>query len=824
MPARSGRLAAAPRSVRLAGRVRCRASGRGCPGTSAGPRPVARCAPRTRPPAGWPAATSTGCSAANQASAAFRSGSCSGVTPGPGAGRSIGLRAGFSRRLPAGRCARVVQEPLPGGGPLLAVGRTGRAAPSRTRGAGRGSCTGRAGSVSRWARVSSASSGRTRRGGQAGEAGRRRARDVRAGARPEQPEQPGRRRVAQACGTTRRSTARTSVGRVAGVETRRARLCSSVARRPARSASRCGRVAAARRRRRPAPAAAARSGAMMSATAAGSAVDPVGAEPAGQQLRAPRLAEQVERHRVRALGGDQAGELVAAGHQDQAAGRAGQQRPDLVGVAGVVERRSAPAGRPARCGRAPAWASGSAGIRSAGTPSASRKPRTASAGSTGDRGGVEAAQVHVELAVREPVARPGAPSARPARSCRRRRCRTAPRRSPPAAGRSSVTGEMRVQPRRVRPPAGEGRRAVCGSCGRASHPAPAGRPGSGRGPGSWRRIAASSSRSSGLGSMPSSPRACGAAAGRPPARRPAGRTGTARASAAGGGAPGTDARAASSSSSGTSATCSPSASRASSRRSTASSRSSSSRSPARQPVHLGHVDQGRPRHRRRADRSRPARPAWSALLRRSLRRSAGSAPCDIGRRPARRAGTLAAGRRSCPPSPTPDAAGTTCAPGACWPWWPAVVPPHQVDEPTDADRLTRGAAPAPPVPPFGAAPGTRAERLERTTSIGPNSRTSNTSGAPLTGTCPPAAPGRPARVVLCRTSSPCPRPDTDPHRPAQPQDRSIGRRRSIRRVAHWGGGRLSEPLPCAQRNASRPCRYTRRNHRGETYFRRKPRS
>jgi hypothetical protein len=61
--------------------------------------------------------------------------------------------------------------------------------------------------------------------------------------------------------------------------------------------------------------------------------DPVVAEPAGEQFHGFVPAEQVERERVGASGGNQAGQLVAAGHQDAAAGRAGEQRGDLVGVA-----------------------------------------------------------------------------------------------------------------------------------------------------------------------------------------------------------------------------------------------------------------------------------------------------------------------------------------------------------------------------------------------------------------------------------------------------------------------------------------------------------
>nr|WP_232075338.1 hypothetical protein [Phytohabitans suffuscus] len=61
------------------------------------------------------------------------------------------------------------------------------------------------------------------------------------------------------------------------------------------------------------------------------------AQAPGQQLVGVGGGEQVQRHGVRAVGGDETGQLVAAGDDDRAAGRAGQQRADLVGVAGVVE-------------------------------------------------------------------------------------------------------------------------------------------------------------------------------------------------------------------------------------------------------------------------------------------------------------------------------------------------------------------------------------------------------------------------------------------------------------------------------------------------------
>ena len=66
------------------------------------------------------------------------------------------------------------------------------------------------------------------------------------------------------------------------------------------------------------------------------------AEPAGQQLSRHVDGEQVDDQRPGALGGGQAGELVAAGHQDQAGQCAGKQGADLFGVAGVVQQDQHP--------------------------------------------------------------------------------------------------------------------------------------------------------------------------------------------------------------------------------------------------------------------------------------------------------------------------------------------------------------------------------------------------------------------------------------------------------------------------------------------------
>ena len=64
---------------------------------------------------------------------------------------------------------------------------------------------------------------------------------------------------------------------------------------------------------------------------------PVLAEPAYEHLARLGVAEHVERERHRPLGGHQPGHLVAAGHHDQGARRAGQQRAHLGHVAGVVQ-------------------------------------------------------------------------------------------------------------------------------------------------------------------------------------------------------------------------------------------------------------------------------------------------------------------------------------------------------------------------------------------------------------------------------------------------------------------------------------------------------
>jgi hypothetical protein len=69
---------------------------------------------------------------------------------------------------------------------------------------------------------------------------------------------------------------------------------------------------------------------------------PIGAEPAPQQLPRLRRRQQVQGDRMGTLGRDQAGELVAAGHQRQAPRRGREQRADLIRIPGVVQHDQHP--------------------------------------------------------------------------------------------------------------------------------------------------------------------------------------------------------------------------------------------------------------------------------------------------------------------------------------------------------------------------------------------------------------------------------------------------------------------------------------------------
>ena len=133
---------------------------------------------------------------------------------------------------------------------------------------------------------------------------------------------------------------------------------------------------------------------------AGVVGDPFRAEAAGQQFLRLGVGEHVQGERGRALGGDQAGELAAAGDDDQAARAGRQQRPDLIDVACVVQQHQHPlAGQQAavqarlrvQAGRNPGGGHGQ-GVQEEpdGLDRGHRRP-----------GRVETAQVHVQLPVRE---------------------------------------------------------------------------------------------------------------------------------------------------------------------------------------------------------------------------------------------------------------------------------------------------------------------------------------------------------------------------------------------------------------------------------------
>ena len=128
--------------------------------------------------------------------------------------------------------------------------------------------------------------------------------------------------------------------------------------------------------------------------------DAVPAEPAGQHLVGLVVAEHVQREQRGPLRGDQPGHLVAAGHHDQAARRAGQQRAHLGGVARVVEHdqhplaveQAAVQGRPVL---------GPTAIRCGGTPKLVEEEPQRLARLHRRRARIQAAQVDVQLAVRE---------------------------------------------------------------------------------------------------------------------------------------------------------------------------------------------------------------------------------------------------------------------------------------------------------------------------------------------------------------------------------------------------------------------------------------
>jgi hypothetical protein len=150
--------------------------------------------------------------------------------------------------------------------------------------------------------------------GQRGEAGRRRSGDVRTGMQAEQPEQPSGRRGQRQVGPGEH---RPDIGvRVVEAVGAVAQLGGERVQGQPRAAGGAGGHDRQRQRK---PGAALHD--LVNRRRLGG--DPVDAEAASQQLTCLGRREQIEGDRMGAIGGDQAGKLVAAGDHDQAAGGAG---------------------------------------------------------------------------------------------------------------------------------------------------------------------------------------------------------------------------------------------------------------------------------------------------------------------------------------------------------------------------------------------------------------------------------------------------------------------------------------------------------------------
>ena len=128
----------------------------------------------------------------------------------------------------------------------------------------------------------------------------------------------------------------------------------------------------------------------------------------GEQVTGVGGGQQIEGQREGAVGGDQPGQPVAAGHHGQAAGRAGQQRADLLDVPRVVQHDQDPL---ARQQAAVERGLGGQGGRDPGRghPERLQEPTGRLARLQGGPAWVEALQVDVQLPVREPCGDPVRP-------------------------------------------------------------------------------------------------------------------------------------------------------------------------------------------------------------------------------------------------------------------------------------------------------------------------------------------------------------------------------------------------------------------------------
>ena len=329
-----------------------------------------------------------------------------------------------------GRGQVVVEQPGQRGAPVVLAVLLVGAVPRRTRGAGRACGTGRARTrLTRCARPARPA-GRGRRPGRCRRARRRRAASISApGCSAEQPEQPGGRRRA-AAGTTRR----TPPARRRGRRRRRASRSSrrplvGELRRPGRRAGVAGRAAASsaatrsasgsRAHRSASSAAASGSASTRSAEQAGAAAPQASA--GGSRSRSSRRAPS------RATRPARRSRLVTSARQRGLPGSSGR----TCSARGRCPARPASAGRPAGCGRRAARSSTVERDRSgrhAERVAGSRRARRPAA--TG-WSGVVAAQVHVQLAVGEPVGDPVRPVHGQRGLADPGRCRRSPRSPPP---------------------------------------------------------------------------------------------------------------------------------------------------------------------------------------------------------------------------------------------------------------------------------------------------------------------------------------------------------------------------------------------------------